>query len=186
MIDWLIDCLQKYDRQIEPNALYAEVNRIRRGIGTTTDEHESLHFVEHLQAVLGGGRGQYQFRLDADDQSLDSVVWASADEIDDFLSFGQLLIVDATYSLTRFNFKLFTLMGIDSRREPVHFCHALIQTESETSIMWVLQTFQSWLHGRQLSHIVRCTLADGATGIAAAFNAVIPLVPQDRSYPIAR
>jgi hypothetical protein len=89
--------------------------------------------------------------------------------------------LDSTYSLSRFGYKLFTILGVNNHLNTVHFAHALLINEDSESFQWVWQTLFRWAGTDNGLRCIQCALMDGSQAMFNGIHAVCPTVIVDRS-----
>ncbi|XP_062081479.1 protein FAR1-RELATED SEQUENCE 9 [Humulus lupulus] len=110
------------------------------------------------QRTLGGG-GQhvldYLKRMQAEnpaffyavhsdsEHSGGNILWADASARLNYTHFGDTVIFDTTYRTHRYRLPFASFTGFNHHGQPVLFGCALILNESESSLVWL---FQTWLH----------------------------------------
>ncbi|KAK6916084.1 MULE transposase domain [Dillenia turbinata] len=119
----------------------------------------SLHYMSgSRQRTLGGG-GQrvldYLKRMQAEnpaffysiqgdsEHSAGNVFWADASSRMNYNYFGDTVIFDTMYRISRFRVPFATFTGVNHHGQPVLFGCAILLNESESSFVWL---FQTWLH----------------------------------------
>uniref|UniRef100_A0A2P2JVA5 Protein FAR1-RELATED SEQUENCE n=1 Tax=Rhizophora mucronata TaxID=61149 RepID=A0A2P2JVA5_RHIMU len=140
----------------------------------------SLHFLYYTanflgrmsagrQRTLGSGGQQlmdYLKRMQAEDPSFFyavqsgsdnssvNVLWADASSKVNYNYFGDAVIFDTTYKMKSYRLPFASFNGVNHHGQPVLFGCALIHNESESSFVWLLQT---WLHVMSNRHPVSIT-----------------------------
>lgn len=77
------------------------------------------------------------------DQSSGNIFWADAASRLNYNFFGDAVIFDSTYRTKGYRVPFATLTGLNHHGQPVLFGCALLFSESESSMIWL---FQTWLH----------------------------------------
>ncbi|CAM9866031.1 unnamed protein product [Chrysoparadoxa australica] len=102
--------------------------------------------------------GFVQFSLDG--LNLDRLFWADAQAIVRALTFGQVVIMDATFGGTIYgHFKLVLMVGVDGNAS------AIIAHEDTDSFIWILKQYENMTHG---AGALTCIFSDRDPALMAA------------------
>ncbi|KAF5727098.1 hypothetical protein HS088_TW22G00785 [Tripterygium wilfordii] len=100
------------------------------------------------------------------DHSSGNIFWADATARMNYSYFGDTVTLDTTYRTNRYRIPLASFTGLNHHGQPVLFGCALILNESESSFIWL---FQTWLHAMSGSSPVSITTdPDGLLQVAVA------------------
>lgn len=78
-----------------------------------------------------------------DDTTSDNVFWADAGSRKNYAHFGDTVRFDTTYRTRHFRVPFAAFTGVNHHGQPVSFGCALLFSETDTSFIWL---FQTWLH----------------------------------------
>ncbi|KDP47039.1 hypothetical protein JCGZ_10766 [Jatropha curcas] len=104
------------------------------------------------------------------DHSGGNIFWADANSKINYSYFGDAVVFDTAYRINRYRVPFAAFTGLNHHGQPVLFGCALILNESESSFIWL---FQTWLHAMSGQHPVSIT-TDPDRLIQVAVAQVLP------------
>ncbi|RZC93228.1 hypothetical protein C5167_029302 [Papaver somniferum] len=111
----------------------------------------------------------YKIQVDSEGQMTNSF-WAYAKSRIDYYYFGDIVCFEPTYSTNRYDMPFVSIVGINHHHQIVLFGGALLYSESEDSLEWVMKTWMRAMHGKTPKVI----LTDQESAIGGAIASVLP------------
>lgn len=101
------------------------------------------HVLDYLKRMQAENPAFFYAVEGDNDQSGGSIFWADVTARTNYTYFGDTVTFDTTYRTNRYRVPFASFTGLNHHGQPVLFGCALILNDSESSFIWVLQT---WLH----------------------------------------
>lgn len=101
------------------------------------------HVLDYLKRMQAENPAFYYAVQSDSDHSGGNIFWADATARMNYSYFGDAVIFDSTYRTNRYRLPFAAFTGFNHHGQPVLFGCALILNESESSLIWL---FQTWLH----------------------------------------
>ncbi|XP_024017665.1 protein FAR1-RELATED SEQUENCE 9 [Morus notabilis] len=101
------------------------------------------HVLDYLKRMQAENPAFYYAVQSDSDHSGGNIFWADATARMNYNYFGDAVIFDTTYRTNRYRLPFTAFTGFNHHGQPVLFGCALILNESESSLIWL---FQTWLH----------------------------------------
>lgn len=76
--------------------------------------------------------------------NMQSISWASSEQLALLASFGEVLMMDATYKVNHFKMPLFTLAVVDANGHGQPVAHALVTREDEDHLKLFMEDVLKW------------------------------------------
>ncbi|KAI4367324.1 hypothetical protein MLD38_023075 [Melastoma candidum] len=121
--------------------------------------------VEYLQRMQGE-RGFYYAIQSAGSTSCGNIFWADESARFNYACFADTVVFDTTYKGSGYRVPFASFSGLNHHGQPVLFGSAVILDESESSLVWLLQTWLDAMSGRVPVSIT--TAPDGLIQTAVA------------------
>ncbi|XP_059294829.1 protein FAR1-RELATED SEQUENCE 11-like [Lycium ferocissimum] len=90
---------------------------------------------------------QYDFTVDTC-QRLEHIIWAFGDSIHAYELFGDVVVVDTTYRLNRYEMPLGVWIGVNNHVNSTFFGCVLLRNEKASSFSWALKSFVRLMNGK--------------------------------------
>ncbi|XP_030552654.1 protein FAR1-RELATED SEQUENCE 9 [Rhodamnia argentea] len=128
------------------------------------------HVLDYLKRMQAENPAFFYAVESDDDHSSGNIFWSDAMARMNYTHFGDTVTFDTTYRTSRHKLPFASFTGLNHHGQPVLFGCALILNDSESSFIWVLQT---WLHSMGGRYPVSITTdPDGL--IQVAVSQVLP------------
>lgn len=101
------------------------------------------HVLDYLKRMQTENSAFYYAVQSDSEHSGGNIFWADTTAKMNFTYFGDTVIFDTTYRTNRYRLPFASFTGFNHHGQPVFFGCALILNESESSFIWL---FQTWLH----------------------------------------
>ncbi|KAJ7967050.1 FAR1-related sequence [Quillaja saponaria] len=128
------------------------------------------HVLDYLKRMQAENPAIYYAVQGDNDHSGGNIFWADATSRMNYSYFGDAVTLDTTYRTNRFRVPFASFTGFNHHGQPVLFGCALILHESESSLVWL---FQTWLHAMSGHHPLSIT-TDPDRLIQVAVAQVLP------------
>ncbi|PKI52555.1 protein FAR1-RELATED SEQUENCE 9 [Punica granatum] len=124
------------------------------------------HVLDYLKRMQSENPAFFYAVQGDSDHSGGSIFWADAPARMNYSYFGDTVIFDTTYRTNRYKVPFASLTGLNHHGQPVLFGCAIMLNESESSFVWLLQTWLHAMSGR--SPVSMTTDPDGLIQIAVS------------------
>lgn len=132
--------------------------------------HEAQDLVQLLKPLRESGFLLFETKSNNLNNALEAVVFCSSGMIHLYRHYKDMLILDTTFGLNRFNMPLLTLAGVDNNGKTVVFGFAFLKDESFDVKKWVFDTFLSFT-----GETPEAVISDGCPAFAKAIRESFPL-----------
>lgn len=101
------------------------------------------HVLDYLKRAQAENPSFFYALQDDHDHSTANIFWADATSRMNYIYFGDTVRLDTTYRMNRYRVPFAAFTGLNHHGQPVLFGCALLLNESDSSFVWLIQT---WLH----------------------------------------
>ncbi|MED6161510.1 hypothetical protein PIB30_118543 [Stylosanthes scabra] len=105
------------------------------------------HLLDYLKRMQSENPAFFYAIQNDNDHSAGNIFWADATSRVNYSNFGDAIILDTTYKTNRYRIPFASFTGFNHHGLPVLFGCALILNESESSYIWLFQTFLQAMSG---------------------------------------
>ncbi|XP_015571858.1 protein FAR1-RELATED SEQUENCE 9 [Ricinus communis] len=128
------------------------------------------HVLDYLKRMQAENPAFFYAIQNDTDHSLGNIFWADSTSKMNYSYFGDTVVFDTVYRTNRYRVPFAAFTGFNHHGQPVLFGCALVLNESDSSFIWLLQT---WLHAMSGQHPVSIT-TDPDRLIQVAVAQVLP------------
>ncbi|KAI4297868.1 hypothetical protein L6164_037729 [Bauhinia variegata] len=128
------------------------------------------HLLDYLKRMQAENPGFFYAVQGENDHSGGNIFWVDATCRMNYSNFGDTVVLDTSYRINRYRVPFAFFTGFNHHGQPVLFGCALILSESESSFIWL---FQTWLQSMSGRHPVSIT-TDLDQYIQVAVSQVLP------------
>ncbi|XP_058111161.1 protein FAR1-RELATED SEQUENCE 5-like [Magnolia sinica] len=139
----------------------------RKNIPKTGDEQVVLDYCVRMKDK--DTNFFYEFQVN-DENRMTTLFWVDSRARMDYDCFGDVVKFDTTYKTNRYGMPFAPFTGVNHHRQPVFFGCAWLLDETESSFIWLIQTWLKAMHGRHPVSII----TDEDAAIAGAIAKVLP------------
>lgn len=105
------------------------------------------YLLDYLKRMLADNPHFY-YAVEGDNEQCGNVFWADETSQENYSYFGDTVRVDTSYRTNRSKVPFVTFTGINHHAQPVLFGCALLLNESDSSFIWLLQTWLQAMSGQ--------------------------------------
>jgi len=157
------DCKIKY--KIIKNMYYKLVTKL---FGKPNNDANNL--VELLGSLREKGNVCFS-KLLSDEGHLEALIFATFDMLQFYKIYGDLIILDTTFGLNRFNMPLLTIAGVKNDGKTIILGFALVLNETFEYKLWALKEYLKFVNDEQPSAII----SDACPALLKAVKEAFPL-----------
>jgi len=158
----------KFDKKFDYTKIRNAYYKVKASLfGTPNNEaHELIKLLESLKNL---GFIHFAAKAHPQNKNLEALVFASEGMISLYRSYKDILILDTTFGLNRFNMPVLTLAGVNNNGTTVIFGFAFLQDESSLLKEWVFDNFKQFSQ-----EVPDAVITDGCPAFAKALKNSFP------------
>jgi len=106
--------------------------------------YEAQERVDLLKVLKDLKLINYSVKINQEKKNLEAVVFSSNGMIDLYEQYKDMIKLDTTFGLNKFDMLLLTMTGVNNNGQTIIFCYAIIQEETCEMKKWVFETFKKF------------------------------------------
>ena len=158
----------KFDKEFDYNQVRNIYYRIKSSLFGSPN-YEAQELVNLLKVLKDLKLINYSVKIGQEKKNLEAVVFSSNGMIDLYKQYKDMIILDTTFGLNRFNMPLLTMTGVNNNGQTIIFCYAIIQDETCGMKKWVFEEFKKFSNEEP-----DAIISDGCPAFANAIKEVFP------------